>query len=79
MLNPNPIKTKATPNMIIESETTDRANPADTAKVAAIKVWLVLLESFPAKAKDKTLETPKAKYKSKMSESDIPLSFRNAG
>ena len=38
ILNPKPIKTKATPKVIIESATTDIDNPADTAIVPAIKV-----------------------------------------
>ena len=38
MLNPNPISTRATPKTMIESDTADRANPAETAMVAAIRV-----------------------------------------
>ena len=79
MLNPNPIKTRATPYMMIESETTENANPSDTAIVAAMRVLLVWRDSLPARASDTTLDTPKAKYKYKISVSDIPLSLRNAG
>ena len=38
MLNPNPIKTKATAKIMNEPPTTDIANPTDTAIVAAIRV-----------------------------------------
>ena len=38
ILNPNPIKTKAIAKVIIESATTEIANPIDTANVAAINV-----------------------------------------
>jgi len=38
MLNPNPIRTNETAKVMIESATTDMANPIDTAIVAAIKV-----------------------------------------
>ena len=54
MLNPNPIKTRAIPNMMIESATTDIANPIETASVAAIKVWLVFFANFPANASEST-------------------------
>src|SRR3989338_11682724 len=79
MLNPNPINTNATANVIIESETAEIASPIEMAMVAAISVWLVFLENLLANASDITLEIPKAKYNNKISVSDIPLSFKNAG
>ena len=56
ILNPNPINTKAIPNVIIESATTEIANPIETANVAAINVWLVLFANFPANASEITRE-----------------------
>ncbi len=79
MLNPNPINTKATANIMIESAAAEIASPIDIAETAAINVWLVFLASFPASASDVTLDTPKTKNNNKMSVSVIPLSFRNAG
>ena len=79
MLNPNPINTSATANMMIESEIAEINNPIETAIVAAINVWLVLFENLPANTSEITLEIPNAKYNNKISVSDIPLSFKNAG
>lgn len=79
MLNPNPINTNAIANMIIESETAEIANPTEMDMIATINVWLVFLENLPINASDITLEIPKAKYNNKISVSDIPLSFKNAG
>ena len=79
MLKPNPMSTKATPNIMIESATTEIASPSETAIVAAMRVWLVFLENLPARDRDTTRHTPNAKYKSKISVSVIPLSFRKAG
>ncbi len=79
MLNPNPIRTSAIAKVMIESATTDIASPADTAKTAAINVWLVFLANLPANASETTREIPKIKNSNKISVSVIPLSFRNAG
>ena len=79
MLNPNPIRTRAIPKVMIESAITAIPNPIETDNVAAIKVWLVLFANFPANANDTTHEIPKTKYNNRIFVALIPLSFKNAG
>lgn len=79
ILNPNPIKTREMPKLMIEFAKIDIARPIETAIVPAIRVWLVFLANFPASARDATRDIPKIKYSNRISVAVIPLSFRNAG
>ena len=79
ILNPNPIINKAIANSSIVSAPNDKINPNAIDNVAAIKVWLVLLASFPATTSVMILETPKIKYKISICVPDIELSSKNAG